>query len=88
MNGWYAFNAAARHAERIAAAASVYGTQLVTDQPDSPHLVARKATAELYFACAEIEEHLPVEMVQALETALSRQPRRLLRRTNPGGRLS
>jgi carboxymethylenebutenolidase len=39
MSGRYAVNAAVRHA-RIRAAASIYGTQLVTDQPDSPHLEA------------------------------------------------
>ena len=70
MSGQYAINAAARHPERIACAASVYGVQLVTDRPDSPHLAAQKTKAELYFACAEHDTYAPLEMVQALDASL------------------
>ena len=67
MSGQYAINAAARHPERITAAASLYGVKLVTDQADSPHLAAHKTKAELYFACAEHDPYAPLEMVQALD---------------------
>ena len=70
MSGQYAINAAARHPERIRCAASLYGVQLVTDAPDSPHLAARKAKAELYFACAEHDTWAPLEMVQALDASM------------------
>src|SRR5437763_608857 len=40
MSGQYAINFAARYPDRVGAAASVYGVQLVTDRPDSPHLAA------------------------------------------------
>jgi len=70
MSGQYAINAAARHPERIACAASLYGVQLVTDAPDSPHLAAQKAKAELYFACAEHDTWAPLEMVQALDASM------------------
>ena len=70
MSGQYAINAAARHPERIACAASLYGVQLVTDAPDSPHLAAQKTKAELYFACAEHDTYAPLEMVQALDASL------------------
>ena len=70
MSGQYAINAAARHPERIACAASLYGVQLVTDAADSPHLAARKASGELYFACAETDRWAPLEMVQALSASL------------------
>ncbi|HWA59812.1 MAG TPA: dienelactone hydrolase family protein [Caulobacteraceae bacterium] len=70
MSGQFAINFAARHPERINAAASIYGTFLVTDESDSPHLVARKADAELYFACAEIDRWAPMETVEALTQAL------------------
>ena len=70
MSGQYAINAAARHPERIKCAASLYGVQLVTDAPDSPHLAAQKADAELYFACAEHDSYAPLEMVQALDVSL------------------
>ncbi len=70
MSGQYAINAAARHPERITCAASLYGVQLVTDAPDSPHLAAQKARAELYFACAEHDTWAPLETVQALDASL------------------
>ena len=40
MSGRYAVNAATHFPDRVKAAASVYGVQLATDQPDSPHLAA------------------------------------------------
>jgi carboxymethylenebutenolidase len=67
MSGQYAINFAARYPDRVAAAASIYGVQLVTDRPDSPHLAAQKAKGELYFACAEHDSYAPMEMVQTLD---------------------
>jgi len=69
MSGQFAINAAARF-PRVTAAASIYGTHLLTDQSDSPHLAARKTKAELYFACAEIDRWAPLEMVEALDQSL------------------
>jgi carboxymethylenebutenolidase len=70
MSGQYAINFAARYPARVAAAASIYGVQLVTDRPDSPHLAAQKAKAELYVACAEHDPYAPLEMVEALDASL------------------
>ncbi|WP_334163823.1 dienelactone hydrolase family protein [Phenylobacterium sp.] len=70
MSGQYAINYAARNQERVGAAASIYGVQLVTDQDDSPHLAAQRARAELYFACAETDRWAPLEMVEALDAAV------------------
>ena len=67
MSGQYAINFAARYPDRVAAAASIYGVQLVTDQANSPHLAAQKAKAEMYFACAEHDSYAPLEMVEALD---------------------
>ncbi|HWV97826.1 MAG TPA: dienelactone hydrolase family protein [Xanthobacteraceae bacterium] len=72
MSGRYAINAAANFPDRVAAAASLYGTHLMTDQPDSPHLVARKAKGELYFACAEIDRWAPMEMIAPLRDTLKK----------------
>ena len=71
MSGQFSINAAAHFPERIAAAASLYGTFLVTDQADSPHLAARKARAELYFGCAEVDRWAPLEMVEVLTQSLA-----------------
>ena len=42
MSGPYALAAAARYPDRIAAAASFYGTWLVSDAEESPHLTPRQ----------------------------------------------
>lgn len=70
MSGQYAINAAARWPDRVKAAASLYGTRLVTDAPDSPHLMASKAKGELYIGYAERDHYVPQEMIDALKTQL------------------
>src|SRR5579871_51539 len=70
MSGQFAVNAAARFPDRIAAAASVYGTFLVTDKETSPHTVAKAAKAELYFGCAETDHWAPLELVGQLKAQL------------------
>jgi carboxymethylenebutenolidase len=71
MSGQFSINAAGRFPDRFAAAASLYGTFLVTDQPNSPHLIARKAKGELYFGCAEIDRWAPMETVEALTKSVT-----------------
>ena len=66
MSGPYALAAAARYPDRIAAAASFYGTWLVSDAVESPHLSLGKGKGELYIACAEHDELAPLPMVEQL----------------------
>jgi carboxymethylenebutenolidase len=66
MSGPYALAAAARFPDRVAAAASFYGTWLVSDAEESPHLNLSKAKGELYIACAEHDELAPLPMVEEL----------------------
>src|SRR5215475_132224 len=67
MSGPYALAAAVRYPERIAAAASYYGTWLVSDAVESPHLSFAKVKGELYIACAEIDDLAPLPMVAELK---------------------
>ena len=67
MSGPYALVAAARFPDRIAAAASIYGTWLVSDAEESPHLTFRQTKAELYIACAEHDDLAPPAMVAELQ---------------------
>ena len=67
MSGPYALAAAARYPERIAAAASFYGTWLISEAAESPHLNLGRAKAELYIACAEHDQVAPSAMVDELE---------------------
>jgi carboxymethylenebutenolidase len=66
MSGPYALAAAARYPERVAAAASFYGTWLVNDAEESPHRNLGKVKGELYIACAEHDELAPLPMVEEL----------------------
>ena len=72
MSGPYALAAAARYPDRIAAAASFYGTWLVSDAEESPHLSLGKVKGELYIACAEHDALAPLPMVEELRTLFGR----------------
>jgi carboxymethylenebutenolidase len=72
MSGPYALAAAARYPARIAAAASFYGTWLVSEAEESPHLSLGKGKGELYVACAEHDELAPLPMVEELRGLFER----------------
>ncbi len=71
MSGQYAISAAARYPGRVAAVVSIYGTRLLTDKVDSPHLAAAKVRGELYVAFAEHDSHVPLELVAPFRAALA-----------------
>ena len=71
MSGRYAINASTQFPDRVKAAASIYGVQLATDQPDSPHLAAQKTKAELYFACAETDIYAPQDIIDKVTQAMA-----------------
>ncbi|MFF1410488.1 dienelactone hydrolase family protein [Streptomyces sp. NPDC058289] len=62
---------AGTYPERVAAAAGFHGGFLATDAADSPHLVAHRVTAELYFGHADQDPTLPAEQIDRLGKALS-----------------
>ncbi len=66
MSGPYALAAAAHYPDRIAAAASFYGTWLVSENAESPHLSFGRVKGELYISCAEHDELAPLPMVEQL----------------------
>lgn len=70
MGGGMAITAAARHPDRIGAAASFHGGRLATDDPVSPHLLAGQLKAELYVAVADNDQSYPPEMGERFEAAL------------------
>lgn len=70
MSGPFVIAAAAAFAERVACIASIHGARLVTDQADSPHLLARTLRCEVYVGCATHDKWAqPAEMAQ-LEAGL------------------
>ena len=71
MSGRYVTTAAARFPHRIAAAASMYGVGIVTDQPDSPHLLLDQVKGELYYAFAEHDQTVPDHVIPDLRKAVA-----------------
>ena len=71
MSGRYAISSAVEYKDRIRVAASFYGSHLVTDEPNSPHLAADRTDARLYFGCSEIDRWCPPEMRSRLQQAVS-----------------
>ncbi len=60
MSGRFALQALAEAPERIAAAASFYGTRMVTDAPDSPvSWLPRMTRGEAYLCFAEHDPYVP-----------------------------
>jgi carboxymethylenebutenolidase len=57
--------------ERVAAAASFHGGGLVTDAPDSPHLLADRMTATVYVAGAQNDASFTQEHAATLDEALT-----------------
>lgn len=71
MSGPFVFAAAGYYPARIKCAASIYGANLMTKRDDSPHLMADKVEGELYFACAEIDQYAPKDVIDALDKHLA-----------------
>jgi carboxymethylenebutenolidase len=71
MGAALALRTAGTHPERVAAAAGFRGGRLATDAADSPHLVAGRITAEVYFGHADRDPSLPEEQIERLERALT-----------------
>jgi carboxymethylenebutenolidase len=71
MGGGHALTAAGAYPDRVAAAASYHGGRLVTDEPDSPHLLAPRMKAKVYVAGAIEDATFTNEMKEKLERALT-----------------
>ena len=74
MSGAFVTVAAARHPDRIGCFASYYGTRLITDKPDSPHLMLSDIKAEGYYSFAEHDTYVPLDQVAAFEKLLASVP--------------
>jgi carboxymethylenebutenolidase len=70
MGAGMSLRAAGNYPERVGAAAGFHGVGLATDGPNSPHLLAPKIKARLYFAGADHDDGFPPEMAERLRQAL------------------
>jgi carboxymethylenebutenolidase len=71
MGGPYTMFTAAAVPERVRAAGSFHGGNLVTDKPDSPHLLAAKIKASYYFAIATNDDQRQPDAKDKLRDAFA-----------------
>jgi carboxymethylenebutenolidase len=72
MSGGYTLRAAALLPDRIGAGASFHGGRLVTDKPDSPHLLVPKMKARFLIAIAESDDQREPEAKTVLREAFAK----------------
>ncbi len=71
MGGPYTMITAAAVPDRVGAAGSFHGGNLVTDQPDSPHLLAPRIKAAYYFAIAANDDQRQPDAKDKLRAAFA-----------------
>ncbi|HAT25945.1 MAG TPA: hydrolase [Gammaproteobacteria bacterium] len=84
MSGQFVVAAAGSFPSDIKAAASLYGVRIVTDQPDSPHLLADKIDAELYLGFAEHDPYVEDFVIPDLTASLDANNVTYTLETHPG----
>ncbi len=72
MGGPIAFRTAAAVPDRVGAVASFHGGGLVTNNPDSPHLLAPKIKARMYFGVASNDDQRQPDAKDKLKEAFER----------------
>tara|TARA_Y100000031_G_scaffold83869_1_gene92259 strand:+ start:241 stop:1035 length:795 start_codon:yes stop_codon:yes gene_type:complete len=71
MGGRHVFAAAGHHPDHFRATASLHGTNLATDEADSPHLLADRFRGELYCGFGEKDPYGSQEVIETLGKALA-----------------
>src|SRR5215469_5914161 len=71
LGGPYIMKTAAALPDRVGAGASFHGGFLVTDKPNSPHLLAPKIKARLYFAIAADDDKREPDVKDKLKEAFA-----------------
>lgn len=72
MGGPFVFRTAAAYPERVGAAATFHGGGLVTDKPDSPHLLIPQMKAQFLVAVAENDDMRQPEAKTVLKEAFAK----------------
>src|SRR5262245_53884678 len=71
LGGMYVLKTAALFPDRVGAGVSFHGGLLATDRPDSPHLLAPKIRARLYFAIASDDDKREPDVKDKLKEAFA-----------------
>ena len=85
MGGALVVRTAATVPDRVGAGASFHGGGLVTDNPDSPHLLAPKIKAHMYFGVAASDDSRQPRRQGQTQRSLRRGPRSRGGRSVPPG---
>ena len=70
MSGRFVTTAARSFPDRFACAASLYGTRLVVDEEDSPHLNLSPVKAEMYYGFGTIDATTPPDYIETFTKSL------------------
>lgn len=71
QGGRFVLSTAGSFPDRVTAAATLYGTEMATDRPDSPHLLANRMQCELYLGFASDDPLVPPDVIPTLEKAFA-----------------
>jgi carboxymethylenebutenolidase len=74
MGGRHVLQAASAYPDRLRASASLHGTTLITEKPDSAHVVVSNFQGEVYCGFAETDEYAPLPMVQQWNKLMAASP--------------
>lgn len=74
MGGRHVLTVAGHFPETFRANASLHGTSLVSDRPDSPHLLADRMQGELYCGFGAKDPYAAPEVIAALGQSLGARP--------------
>jgi carboxymethylenebutenolidase len=74
MGGRHVMSVAAAFPNRFRASAGLHPTSLISDRPDSPHLVADRVRGEFYCGFAETDPYAPLSMIEELGALMARCP--------------
>ena len=84
MGGWLVVSAAGQFPDRMRAGASLHGTRLMSDAPDSPHLLAERFQGELYCGYGERDHFSPPELIAGMSALLDPLPVAYTHVVHPG----
>ncbi len=84
MGGWLVVSAAGLFPDRMQAGASLHGTRLISEAPDSPHLRAEKFRGELYCGFGEKDHFSPPELIAEMSALLGSLPVKYSHVVHPG----
>jgi carboxymethylenebutenolidase len=74
MGGRHVMSVAAAYPDRFRASAGLHPTSLISDRPDSPHLVADRLRGEFYCGFAETDPYATLPMIEQLAALLAKCP--------------